>query len=270
METLTEQNDTNDLEQPTSKWRGTLGLWALCLGCALVLAYAVQQSSAYPVREDDRASGLAPASVVSVGLPPGDVSTASTSTTGTPIRAATSSTPTRTLVPTRTTTGTPSIAPTNTPRPAAYSSPSRIRIPKINVDSDVTEVGYVVSEENGETVTVWDVADFAAGFHRGSAYPGRPGNTVIAGHNNIRGRVFRHLLDLRPGDDIFLYVGEQEFPYVVSERLLIKEKGVAVEIQRENAKWIQPTSDERLTLVSCWPFIRPDHRVVIVAHPPAG
>jgi len=134
----------------------------------------------------------------------------------------------------------------------------------------VTEVGYVASEEEGETVTVWDVADFAAGFHRGSAYPGHPGNTVIAGHNNIRGRVFRHLLDLRPGDDIFLYVGEKEFPYVVSERLLIKEKGVAVEIQRENAKWIQPTSDERLTLVSCWPFIRPDHRVVIVAHPPAG
>lgn len=130
------------------------------------------------------------------------------------------------------------------------------------------DVGYEITEENGETVMAWDVADFAAGFHRGSAYPGHPGNTVIAGHNNIRGRVFRHLLDLSPGDDIYLYVGEQEFHYVVTQRELMKEQDVSEEIRRENAKWIQPTADERLTLVSCWPFINPDHRVVVVAHPP--
>jgi len=74
-------------------------------------------------------------------------------------------------------------------------------------------------------VTVWQVADFAAGFHRGSAYPGHPGNTVIAGHNNIRGRAFRHLLDLGPGDDIFLFVGEEEFHYVVAQTLLVIGEG---------------------------------------------
>jgi len=161
----------------------------------------------------------------------------------------------------------PSTTRTGTPHPAAYSPPTRIRIPKINVDADVVEVGYEIEEENGEMVTVWKVADFAAGFHRGSAYPGHPGNTVIAGHNNIRGRVFRHLLDLLPGDDIYLYVGEQEFHYLVAQRLLFEEKGMPEEIRRENAQWIQPTEEERLTLVSCWPFVKPDHRVVVIARP---
>jgi LPXTG-site transpeptidase (sortase) family protein len=161
----------------------------------------------------------------------------------------------------------PTMATTRTPQPAAYSPPTRIRIPKINVDADVVEVGYEIKEENGELVTIWKVADFAAGFHRGSAYPGHPGNTIIAGHNNIRGRVFRHLLDLLPGDDIYLHVGEQVFHYAVTQQLLIKEKGVPDEIRRENAQWIQPTEDERLTLVSCWPFVKPDHRVVVTARP---
>lgn len=159
--------------------------------------------------------------------------------------------------------------PTNTlaPPSAADSPPTRIRIPKIRVDADVVEVGYEMRQENGRTVTVWKVADFAAGFHRGSAYPGHAGNTVIAGHNNIRGRVFRYLLNLQPGDDIYLYVEEQEFQYAVSQVLLLKEARMTEEIQRENARWIEPTEDERLTLVGCWPFIKPDHRVVVVAHP---
>jgi sortase A len=154
----------------------------------------------------------------------------------------------------------------NTP-PPAYSAPTHILIPKIDVDADVVEVGYEIKEENGEMVTLWEVADFAAGFHRGSAYPGHRGNTVIAGHNNIRGRVFRHLVDLTAGDDVYLYVGEQEYHYTVAQRLLIKEKGIPWEDQQQNAKWIEATRDERLTLVSCWPFIKPDHRVVVVARP---
>ena len=56
----------------------------------------------------------------------------------------------------------------------------------------------------------------------------------------------------------------EEFP---SPCPLLREKGVPEEIRGENAKWIEPTEDERLTLVSCWPFVKPDHRVVVVARP---
>jgi len=177
-------------------------------------------------------------------------------------------TATLTLAPTCTPTPAATATATSTPQPVAYSPPTRICIPKINVDADVLEVGYEIKTENGKQVTVWKVADFAAGFHSGSAYPGHPGNTIIAAHNNIRGRVFRHLVDVLPGDDIYLYVGELEFHYVVSQRLLMQEKHTTEEIRRENARWIEPTSDERLTLVSCWPFISPDHRVVVIALPP--
>ena len=175
-------------------------------------------------------------------------------------------------IPTPLTTETPtppllSVTATATARPRAFSAPTRIRIPRINVDADVVEVAYSIREENGSRLTVWQVADYAVGFHLGSAYPGHAGNTVLAAHNNIRGRILRHLVDLVPGDDIYLYVGEQEFHYQVTQRMLVLETGVPEEIHRENAQWIQPTTDERLTLVSCWPFIKPDHRVVVVAHP---
>ena len=169
----------------------------------------------------------------------------------------------------RTAVGRPTIAPQPVPPPAT-SPPTAIVIPRINVEADVVEVGYEMKEENGEAVTVWEVADFAAGFHRGSAYPGHPGNIIIAGHNNIRGRVFRHLLDLVPGDDVYLYVGQQEYHYQVEQRLLIKEKGVPWEVRLDNAKWLEPTREERLTLVSCWPFIQPDHRVIVTARPAYG
>jgi len=172
--------------------------------------------------------------------------------------------------PARSYTITSTVTETTASWPAADFPPTRIRIPKIRVDADVVEVRYELTQENGRNVTVWKVADFAAGFHRGSAYPGRAGNTVIAGHNNIRGRVFRYLLNLQPGDDIYLYVGTQEFHYAVSQLLLLKEAGTPEEIQRENARWIEPTEDERLTLVGCWPFIKPDHRVVVIAHPSPG
>ncbi len=159
---------------------------------------------------------------------------------------------------------------TTTRPPITVSPPIRIVIPRLYVDADVVEVGYELRGEDGTTATVWKVADFAAGFHSGSAHPGHPGNTVIAGHNNIRGRVFRHLLDLRLGDEIHLYTAQQQHIYVVSQTLLIRDDGVAEEIRLDNAQWIQPTPDERLTLVSCWPFIKPDHRVVVVAFPVAA
>jgi sortase A len=35
----------------------------------------------------------------------------------------------------------------------------------------------------------------------------------------------------------------------------------------ENARWIEPTEDERLTLVSCWPYETNAYRLVVVARP---
>jgi len=116
-------------------------------------------------------------------------------------------------------------------------------------------------------VSEWDVADYAAGFHRGSAYPGHVGNTALSGHHNIRGEVFRRLIELRAGDLVSLCVGKQEYRYTVRQVLLIPDKNASPEQRRENARWIAHFPDERLTLVTCWPYTSNTHRVIVIAYP---
>ena len=142
-------------------------------------------------------------------------------------------------------------------------------VPRIELEAKVIEVGWKIVERGGTRVTEWEVADYAAGFHRGSAYPGHVGNTVVSGHHNIRGEVFRDVHKLEPGDDIYLFVGEEAYRYVVRSKYRLREKGMPESVRRENARWIQRTTDERLTLVTCWPYTGNSHRIVIVAHPAA-
>jgi sortase A len=151
--------------------------------------------------------------------------------------------------------------------PPATAPPDRIVAPAIGMDAPVVPVGWKTVEENGQTFTEWEVADYAGGWHKTSAYPGNVGNTVIAGHHNIRGEVFRYVVNLEPGNVVDLYVGQTVYRYVVTEKYILKEKGMPPEVREENARWIAPTDDERLTLVTCWPYTNNTHRVVVVAKP---
>jgi sortase A len=161
------------------------------------------------------------------------------------------------------------------PAPVTVSDPSRLRagsptrivIPAIRVDVSVVEVGLSSTYRNGRLLNQWQVADSAAGFHRTSALPGEGGNTVISGHNNTRGEVFRDLMRLHAGDVITMYVGARAFGYVVERKVLLREQGASTAQRLRNAQWIAPTPDERLTLVSCWPYLTNTHRLIIIAHP---
>jgi sortase A len=182
---------------------------------------------------------------------------------------------TRTSVPTRTPTPAPTSTPTATPLPTpapdqvtpAIAPPNRIVIPSIDLDAPVVPIGWHIEEQNGRKISVWDSPDYAAGWHKTSAYPGNSGNVVLNGHNNIRGEVFRYLIDLEPKARIRLYVGDTVYPYSVSEKYLLKERGEPPEVRYQNARWIAPTQDERLTLVTCWPYTSNTHRLIIVATP---
>ena len=173
---------------------------------------------------------------------------------------------TPTAVSATSTPGPTSPAPSTRPPPAT-APPDRIVAPAIGLDAPVVPVGWKTVEENGQTVTEWEVADYAAGWHKTSAYPGNVGNTVISGHHNIRGEVFRYVVNLEPGHIVDLYVGQTVYRYVVTEKYILKEKGMPQEVREENARWIAPTDDERLTLVTCWPYTNNTHRVVVVAKP---
>lgn len=148
--------------------------------------------------------------------------------------------------------------------------PQRLVIPSIGLDAPVSSIGLAPVELNGETFYQWQVPkDYRAGWHNTSARLGQIGNTVLNGHHNLAGEVFRYLIDLEEGSEIMMYDGEQEYKYEVTQVELLPERGEPVKVRQENAQWILPTEDERITLVTCWPYEDNSHRLVVVAKPTA-
>ncbi|MBK8985062.1 MAG: class F sortase [Chloroflexi bacterium] len=83
------------------------------------------------------------------------------------------------------------------PRPG---KPVRIVIPDIDLDAPVEEIGVTAVQSGGQTYYQWLVPDaFIAGWHDNSALLGQPGNTVLNGHHNVYGEVFRDVIDLDKG-----------------------------------------------------------------------
>lgn len=146
-------------------------------------------------------------------------------------------------------------------------APTRLVIPAIGVDATIVEVGLRLVETESGSYLEWETAAHAVGWHDGSAQPGEAGNTVLSGHNNILGEVFRRLSELRQGDVILAYSGDRLFRYRVRQAFIVPEAGRPSEVRRTNARWIAATDDERLTLVSCWPYRSNTHRVLVIAVP---
>lgn len=146
--------------------------------------------------------------------------------------------------------------------------PTRIVIPTIDVDAPVVPIGMQAFESDGQTYYQWQVPSaYKAGWHNTSARLGHVGNTVLNGHHNIYGEVFRHLVDLEAGDEIVMHDPEITYTYLVDQVLILEEQGQPISVRRENAQWIEATDDERLTLVTCWPYSDNSHRVIVIAYP---
>ncbi len=162
-------------------------------------------------------------------------------------------------------------APTSYNNPTVPGQPVRIIIPKINVDAAVHRIGLQTLFENGQRFFQWAVpSGFAAGWHETSATLGQSGNTVLNGHNNIFGEVFRDLVDLEFGDTLILYDNTgQTYTYEIQQQELLPESDQPISVRIENARWIEATGDERVTLVSCWPYATNDNRVIVIAKPVA-
>jgi sortase A len=160
------------------------------------------------------------------------------------------------------------LKPQSRPTPLPVYIPDSISIPVIKLEAGIEPVGADIVETDGSLFQQWNAPnEFAAGWHDTSAPLGRPGNTVLNGHNNIYGEVFKDLEKLKPGDKIILTSGRVEFLYQVTNSMKLKEANQSMENRLENARWIEPTSDERLTLVTCWPYTNNTYRWVVVAVP---
>ena len=143
----------------------------------------------------------------------------------------------------------------------------RLIIASISVDSAITTLGWRTETQNGQLVTLWDDPRDAVGYLVNSALPGAPGNTVMIGHNNIFGSVFRQLSALKAGGVIQILMQGRRFNYKVEQVLIRKEVGATAGQKAETLRYFDPTPEARLTLLSCWPESTNTHRVVVIAKP---
>ena len=154
------------------------------------------------------------------------------------------------------------------PEEAITSQPKRISIPALGVEAPILAVGLSSQGEDEGQFLQWAVPnEYAVGWHQTSAPLSTPGNTVLNGHNNVHGAVFQNLVDLELGELLILYDDNRSYEYQVTERVLFEEDGQSLKERHWNARWMLPTSDERLTIITCWPNSTNSHRLVVVAQP---
>jgi LPXTG-site transpeptidase (sortase) family protein len=147
-------------------------------------------------------------------------------------------------------------------------APRWIKIDSIGLEAPIVQTGTQKFWIEAKQYDQWLAPnEFAAGWHESSARLGEPGNTVLNGHHNIYGMVFGKLVDLSEGELITIQGNNREFYYMVTNKMILPEKAVGLAQRLENARWILESEDERLTLVTCWPFESNTHRLIVVARP---
>jgi sortase A len=129
------------------------------------------------------------------------------------------------------------------PSPGPRSA-TRLVIPAIKIDVPVVEG------------VDWEQLKRGAGHLVGSANPGERGNCFIAGHNDIYGEIFRDLEELKIGDEILVYAGQQSFRYIVRATRIVEPDDLSV---------MESTSTPILTLLTCYPYMIDSHRLVAIA-----
>jgi sortase A len=134
-----------------------------------------------------------------------------------------------------------------TPQPIATpgpGQPTRLQIPAINIDAQIVQ---------GDS---WEQLKKGVGHHPDTANPGERGNLVLSAHNDIFGEIFRHLDQLQTGDEIIVSAGSQRYRYIVHQRRVIAPTQVDV---------LLPTHDPTVTLISCYPYLVDNQRIVVSA-----
>lgn len=133
----------------------------------------------------------------------------------------------------------------NLPVPtAAPDQAIRIQIPAIEIDAPVVQ---------GDG---WEQLKKGVGQNAGSANPGQNGNVVLSAHNDVYGELFRFLDKLQPGDQVVLYTQQRQYVYIVDRTAVVEPTAVEV---------MASTGSPTVTLISCYPYLVDDERIVVFA-----
>ena len=120
----------------------------------------------------------------------------------------------------------------------------RLQIPGVRVDAPIVQ---------GDG---WEQLKKGVGQHIGSTNPGERGNLVLSAHNDIFGEIFRELDRLRPGDLVIVHTNQRSYTYIVVNSKVVPPTAVEV---------LEPTSQPTVTLISCYPYLVDNKRIVIIA-----
>ena len=140
---------------------------------------------------------------------------------------------------------------------------TRMTIPAIGVDSDITELAIL---NIGSANAAYETPAHLVGHIPQSPNPGELGNAWYFGHleSPIRGEgsVFKRLPEipalLRDGDDVFIQLATQDgntYLYKVSE----------TEVMHQDDLRMYNADAARITLVACVPRLVYDHRILVTA-----
>ena len=120
----------------------------------------------------------------------------------------------------------------------------RIQIPKIKVDAPVVQ---------GDG---WEQLKKGVGQHIGSSNPGKTGNVVLSAHNDVFGEIFRDLDQLQAGDQIVLFTNQRAYTFAVVDSQVVEPTSV---------EFMAPTAQPTVTLISCYPYLVDNQRIVVTA-----
>ena len=121
----------------------------------------------------------------------------------------------------------------------------RMQIPAIGID-------YPVVQGDG-----WEQLKKGVGQRLGTPDPGETGNIVVSAHNDIFGEIFRDLDKLQSGDTVVVFTSQRTYTYVVRQTQIVEPTQVEV---------MAPTQEPVVTLISCYPYLVDNQRIVVTAY----
>ena len=119
-----------------------------------------------------------------------------------------------------------------------------IKIPALNVNAPIVQ---------GDG---WEQLKKGVGQHLGTPNPGSQGNLVLSAHNDVFGELFRDLDRLKPGDEVIVYTQQRTYTYIVRQTQIVAPTAIEV---------MEQTHESVVTLISCYPYLVDNQRIVVTA-----
>lgn len=144
---------------------------------------------------------------------------------------------------------------------AGITQASRLSIPAVGIDATVEELGI----RNLQNSREYETPKFTVGHIPQTSNPGAQGNGWYFGHLESifsdEGNVFSRLPQvpelLQSGEEVFIitYAGNKAYLYRVSQTDIVYQDDLT----------LYETDNSRITLVSCYPRLKYDHRLLVTA-----